>query len=283
MGLNNGRVRLSRRKMPPAADAAVAVRTATAPRAGDDQSRTADAYLPGAIRVISPQVRVAEVEGLTLVMDLPTSAFYFLDEDASRMWRELRNAEGSVVSAKEALGRGDESSRRLAGMLEAFVASCEARGFLDSDLLAPAQGVGPAPRPRGSPRRSLLTAQAWLWMLRMGFALRKKGFGAVYQRLEDGTGPGTASVTSVDVEVARAAFVRAENFYVRRRAPNDCLPRSLSLYAYMRGLGLPVVHRIGARRFPAFRCHAWVEYDGAPILDEGADVSHYTLIASILP
>ncbi|WP_422223395.1 lasso peptide biosynthesis B2 protein [Mycobacterium sp.] len=166
-------------------------------------------------------------------------------------------------------------------MLDDFVASCEERGFLDSDHLAPARDVGPTPRPRRSPRRSLLAARAWLWMLRMGFALRREGFGAVYQRLGHSASRGTANVTSVDVEIARAAFVWAENFYVRRRAPNDCLPRSLSLYAYMRGLGLPVVHRIGARRFPAFRCHAWVEYDGAPILDERADLGHYTLIASM--
>jgi len=118
-------------------------------------------------------------------------------------------------------------------------------------------------------------------MLRMGFALRREGFGAVYQRLGHGGGPGAASASSVDVQIARAAFMRAENFYVRRRAPNDCLARSLSLYAYLRGLGLPVVHRIGARRFPAFRCHAWVEYDSTPILERLADVSDYTVIASM--
>jgi hypothetical protein len=49
----------------------------------------------------------------------------------------------------------------------------------------------------------------------------------------------------------------------------------------MRALGVPVVHRIGAQRFPAFRCHAWVEYDGAPLLDDRAKVSDYTLIASM--
>ncbi|MGB6206430.1 lasso peptide biosynthesis B2 protein, partial [Mycobacterium sp.] len=243
-------------------------------------SERPETYSLGAV-VISPHVRAAEVDGLTLVMDLATSAFYFLDEDATRMWRELRSAHGSVVSAKEALGGGDESSRRLAGMLDGFVASCLARGFLDSDNLAPAHVVAPTPRPQRSSRRSLLAARAWLWMLRMGFALHRKGFGTVYQRLGHSAGPETAGATSLEVEIARAAFVRAENFYVRRRAPNDCLPRSLSLYVYMRSLGVPVVHHIGARRFPAFRCHAWVEYDGAPILDERADVSHYTVIASI--
>jgi hypothetical protein len=259
----------------------VAAPIATVSRTDDDRSGVEEAYLPGAVRVISPHVRVAEVDGLTLVMDLPTSAFYFLDEDASRMWRELRNAQGSVVWAKEALGRGDESSRRLAGMLDDFVASCEARGFLDSDHLPSVRGVRRAPRPRGSHGRSLLAVRAWLWMLRMDIALRGHGFGAIYQRLGQGAAARPGGVASGDVEVARAAFMRAENFYVRRRAPNDCLPRSLALYAYMRGLGLPVVHCIGARRFPALRCHAWVEYDGAPILDQRANVSDYTLIASM--
>lgn len=231
--------------------------------------------------VVSPHVRVADVDGLTLVMDLPTAAFYFLDEDASLMWRELRRAQGSVVSAKEALGRGDESSRRLAGTLDDFVASCEARGFLVSDHRPSACGVPPAPRRRGSPGRSLRGTRAWLWMLRIDIALRRHGFGTIYQRLGQRAGVRLGSVGSDEVEAARAAFMRAENFYVRRRAPNDCLPRSLALYAYMRGLGLPVVHCIGARRFPAFRCHAWVEYDGAPILDQPADVSDYTLIASM--
>ena len=118
-------------------------------------------------------------------------------------------------------------------------------------------------------------------MLRMDIALRKHGFVTIYQGLDRG-GEGSPNSGDVgDVDLARAAFVRAENFYWRRRAPNDCLPRSLALYAYMRRLGMPVVHRIGARRFPAFRCHAWVEYDGSPILDNRAKVSDYTVIASI--
>ncbi len=115
----------------------------------------------------------------------------------------------------------------------------------------------------------------------MDIALRRHGFGAIYQWIGQAADARAGRAAAGDVELARAAFVRAENFYVRRRAPNDCLPRSLSLYAYMRGLGLPVVHRIGARRFPAFRCHAWVEFDGAPILEQRAEVSDYTLIASM--
>jgi hypothetical protein len=215
------------------------------------------------------------------VMDLETSAFYFLDEDASRMWRELRKAHGSVPAAKEALDRGDDSSRRLVSLFDDFVASCESHGFLVSGHPPPAQGGRQAPWPQRSRSRSFLTVRAWLWMLRMDIALRRQGFTAIYERLEKGTVSGLDRIDAAGVEIARAAFLRAENFYVRRRAPNDCLPRSLALYAYMRGLGVPVVHRIGARRFPVFRSHAWVEYDGAPLLDHSAKVSDYTLISSI--
>jgi len=173
--------------------------------------------LPRYVRVISAHVRVAEVDGLTLVMDLGTSAFYILDDDASRMWNELGKAHGSVVAAKEALGRGEESSRRLAGLFDDFVASCESRGFLLSGPPPPARAVQRAPRPRRSRRRSLLTVRAWLSMLHMDMALRRHGFAAIYARLGQGAGGGPHSVDSSDVELAHAAFLRAENFNLRRR------------------------------------------------------------------
>lgn len=239
------------------------------------------AYPAGAARLISPQVRAADVDGLILVMDLATSALYFLDEDASRMWRALGNAQGSAAAAKQALGRGDGSAQRLAHRFDDFLADCAARGFLVSNDRPSVRGTSRPPRPRGSPGRSLLTVRAWLWMVRTDIALRRHGFGAVYRRFAPAGA--RAGGTAGDVEKARAAFLRAESCYLRRRAPNDCLPRSLALYGYLRGLGLPVVHRIGARRFPSFRCHAWVEYDGAPLLDQPAEVSDYTLIASMEP
>ena len=235
--------------------------------------------LPPDLRRISPHLRVADVDGLTMVMDLRTSAFYLLDDEASSMWKELRAADGSVIAAKKALGHGDESSRRLAGMFDDFVASCESRGFLLAHHPSPACGVPRRRWVRRSHRSSLLTVRAWLSMVRTDIALRTKGFAAIYERLGHTACVGPQSAGGV--ELAVAAFLRAENFYVRRRAPNDCLPRSLCLYAYLGSLGVPVVHRIGARRFPVLQCHAWVEYEGAPILDHHVKVSDYTLIASI--
>ena len=109
------------------------------------------------------------------------------------MWGELRKAHGSVLAAKEALGRGDESSRRLAALFDDFVASCESHGFLVSGHPPPTRGGGrQAPWPRRSRYRSLLTVRAWLWMLRMDIALRRHGFTAIYERLENGTASGAA-------------------------------------------------------------------------------------------
>jgi Transglutaminase-like superfamily len=229
--------------------------------------------------MVSDLLRVADVDGLIVVMDLATSAFYVLDEDASIMWTELRKAQGSVAEAKDAL-QGDGPARRLAGQFDEFVADCEARGFLNSGSRPAARVRQRAHWPRRSRGRSLLTVRAWLSMLRMDIAVRRRGFASVYERLACHAGGHLDRVDPRHVQSARHAFLKAENFYLRRNAPNDCLPRSLSLCAFMRHLGIPAVHHIGARRFPAFGAHAWGEYDGEPILDRPAITSGYTRIAT---
>lgn len=232
-------------------------------------------------RTISRQLRAVEVDGLTLVMDLHTSSFYMFDEDASRMWDELVLAQGSVVAAKDALRTGQDSSRHLVDAFDDFVATCESRGFLLSGQPNEDAGVARTHHSRPTRLRRFLTTRAWLSMLRTDIALRQKGFPAVYERFEQEKPVALHGADIGDVERARAAFLRAENFYLRRAAPNDCLPRSLALLALMRRGGIPVVHRIGARRFPSFHCHAWVEYDGTPVLEPPSQVGDYTVIASI--
>jgi hypothetical protein len=235
----------------------------------------------GRVRVVSPDVRVAEVDGLILVMDLTTSAFYILDEQASRLWHVLQRAQGSVVAAKEAVMRGEASPPKAAAEFDDFVADCEARHFLVSAHPVIACGARRAVWPRPSRHRMLLTTRAWWWMLRIDLALRQDGFAAVYRRIGHAADVGPRTVSARDVDSARAAFLRAENFYLRRRAPNDCLARSLALCVFMRRLGVPVTHRIGARRVPGFQCHAWVEYEGIAMVDPPAQAGKYTLLASM--
>jgi hypothetical protein len=73
-------------------------------------------------------------------------------------------------------------------------------------------------------------------------------------------------LNALPLSKALKGFTLAENLFIGRRAPSDCLVRSLSLYRYLRSVNIPVQHVIGVRRFP-FAAHAWVEYEGAPVLD----------------
>lgn len=168
-------------------------------------------------------------------------------------------------------------------MFDECVPSCGSRGFLPSGPL-PAARTG-----RPSALAAAIASQVVLSVRACGCGY----FAWTSHRVGTDSRPAASAwkrkrepildrqrVVSGGVDVAGAAFLRAANFYLRCRAPNSCLPRSLAMFAYMRHL-VPVMHRIGAGRFPAFRCHAWGEYDGTPILDQRAKVSDYTLIASM--
>jgi hypothetical protein len=66
---------------------------------------------------------------------------------------------------------------------------------------------------------------------------------------------------------------------VLRLLPGDtrCLTRSLVLTQLLARRGIPAKLVIGARAAPDFRAHAWVEYDGHPVLPPG-DGSYGRLI-----
>jgi hypothetical protein len=76
------------------------------------------------------------------------------------------------------------------------------------------------------------------------------------------------------------AFVTAENFTPLRKAPKDCLPRSLALYRFLLGCGFPVQQLIGVLPRP-FSAHAWVELDGTALLE--ARPPHHRVIARMSP
>lgn len=79
---------------------------------------------------------------------------------------------------------------------------------------------------------------------------------------------------------ACAAFLKAENFYVSSRAPDDCLLRSFALFRFLLRSGLPAEHVIGVRRVP-FAVHAWVECDGKVVLDDSPVRSGMTSLARL--
>ena len=69
-------------------------------------------------------------------------------------------------------------------------------------------------------------------------------------------------------EARRLAWVVSRTL---RLMPGDtrCLARSLVLTRLLARRGIPAKLVIGARAAPNFLAHAWVEYDGQPVLSPG--------------
>jgi transglutaminase superfamily protein len=193
------------------------------------------------------------------------------------MWAVLIGTADWARSRDLLVERYDVDAARLDADLERFAQRCAADG-----LLLPAQpGAGePAAAASGSARPPRFAAPTTLGALRSlaatQWALRRAGFRAVYERCAALPAGGE----DARLERAVAAFSRAENLFVARRAPDDCLVRSLALYRFLRSAGIPAQHLIGVQRFP-FLAHAWVECDGVPVLDERRRRQQFTPLACL--
>ncbi len=215
----------------------------------------------------APTVRHAEVDGLRVVLDLDTETYRVLDDAATVLWRVL-TGEADATSTFDALAREyDVDAARFGADLTAFAQRCVAERLLetaDAPDAPPADAGAAPPRARSrSAKRGMLAALTSLIATRR--ALARDGFKTTYERYA--LLPAAANAHPLDG--ALPAFARAENFFVARRAPEDCLLRSLSLYRFLRSAGVRAEHVIGVRRFP-FAAHAWVECDGSAVRDERA-------------
>ncbi|MBV8367550.1 MAG: lasso peptide biosynthesis B2 protein [Candidatus Eremiobacteraeota bacterium] len=210
-------------------------------------------------------IRYANVDGLQVVLDLTSASYYVLDDVASAMWSvvtERSDIESALVELASSFGVERE---RLRGNFDRFVTDCVARGFLEFPAPpVPVLRRAPAVRPAVVPSSGLLLAAlAWRSLIETRASLARQGFRAVYERCASLP----LTVPGAGLERAAAAFRRAENFSISRHAPDDCLPRSLALYRFLRLAGIPATHVIGVTRIP-FQAHAWVEFGGHPVLDD---------------
>lgn len=221
----------------------------------------------------SDAICYGEIDGLVVVLDLTTQAYFVLNEKATLIWKLLLQTGGDLAQTSRALGEPS-----LQSQLSSLTKDCVERGFLSSSKKA-------RPRPdqvrrRGAQRSFFLGLRAWWSLLSTAYALRVKGFSRTYReyaQLPFGAAPDALRL----LPAAQKSFLRAENFFWHRSAPDDCLPRSLALFRFLRTIGLPVVHCIGGRRFPAFMMHAWVEHAGWAVLDDPGRVKEYTRLALI--
>jgi hypothetical protein len=172
----------------------------------------------------------------------------------------------AAVSVWEAIAAGDLVARDE--VTEGFAA----RGWL---VLPGQEGIDLR---RGAGPGVDFVPVALLCLLQAFFDVRYRGFAASYQRARDAcreVPPGAGLERALD------RFQRAERFVPSARGLEDCLPRSLGLFSYLRRRGLEVRHRIGVKLYP-FGAHAWVEVPGGDVmLDDRKRVAAFTPIATL--
>jgi hypothetical protein len=216
-------------------------------------------------------LRYAEVDGLWVLLDLTSATYKVLDDSASALWSILIGRADRDVVFGDLMRRFDVGADQLAAELDDFAATCRRTGLLvDNPSVAvagPPTHLGPR---RGVPR-AVFALQCLVGTQR---ALTSRGFRDTYESYARIGQP----VPRGDLDAALTAFVRAENFFISRRAPNDCLIRSLALFRLLRASGFQVEHVIGVQRVP-FEAHAWVELGGEPLLDDQA--TRFTPLARI--
>jgi hypothetical protein len=217
---------------------------------------------------VAPHVRWAEVQGRVCLLDLRAGRYFGFDPVASFLWRRLAETRSREVVFGEMRERFDAEPDLLATDIDEFIGRALEAGHFSREAAAPDPEV---PTGRMGARR-FLTMRAW-WSL---FRTARRGFAETYSALS--RLPFREGKTALDRAVR--AFARAENFFHLRRAPEDCLPRSLALFGFLRRLGIPAEHRIGVQMFPFF-AHAWVECGGKVVHDDPSVRRRFAVIASL--
>ncbi len=230
---------------------------------------------------VPSHIRHVRVGDRVIILDIRSESYFALDPVASLMWDELTAGhdrdEYLHKLGEEIAATPEEIEDDLAG----FTGKCLARGLLTGSPGAAARDE--ARRPRRTYKR-LLTLRAWWSLARTKLALSRKGFCTTYGSALTMALAGQADGDDAGDEAlerrALAAFAAAENFFYLRKAPLDCLPRSLALFSFLRRSGLPACHCIGVRPFP-FSAHAWTECRGRVVHDDELNRNRFTVIARI--
>lgn len=235
--------------------------------------------------LVDPHVRYAEIDDRVVALQVRRDAYHVLDPLGSALFRHAaRGAIDDSALATLAQEYGCDLSQIRADAAR-FVLDCQRRELLMPHSLGEAS---PQPAKRAPPKphqrtRCAWTFLAWRKLIQVSRRLSRQGFASLYDELSHADWPCPPS-GDLQVQLAKAVscFGRAENFVFLKRAPRDCLPRSLALFAFLREVGLPAEHCIGVRLFP-FQAHAWVRCLGRVVRDSESVETVYTTIARITP
>jgi hypothetical protein len=227
---------------------------------------------------VSRNALYEEIQGLLVILDLQTEAYYILDQVGTAMWKTLLAMDDEAEALRALQNEYSVEPTRLKSDLEAFRRRCIEQGFLQEEET---EWKIDSPLYVDAGQQNLLILRAWCCLFRTARCLSAKGMSRTYQQYRRLPIPRVKFGDPDDLlKDAVAAFALAENFFLIKSAPKDCLSRSLALFHFLRSAGLPVEHCIGVRRFP-FQAHAWVEYHGRVVQDNPSRQSMFRTLARI--
>ena len=234
--------------------------------------------MPERALIAPPWIRHAHADGLLVILNLRTESYLVLDSVSTAMWSVLIGETTWADTRQILLNQYQVGPSVLDADLLSFAERCRSGELLvveDTNSLWVQHAVPAAPfgfLGLAIPIPAVLRA---VWTLyETHYYLNHNGFRYTYDRYR--RMPARPPAVSLDVALAR--FCWAEHFFVGRRAPDDCLMRSLALFRFLHEDGFPVEHVIGVSRVP-FLAHAWVECDGEPLLEECSPKPHYSSLA----
>lgn len=226
---------------------------------------------------ISPDIFQKELQGTLVLLDLRSECYFAFDSVATLMWKALLITNSQDEALETLRDKLVVNEPRLATDLEAFRGRCLERGWMQES--EPKPRILPPTLPIARRRQGFLFLRAWLSLFRTVQKLSAAGLGCVYKEYTaEPISITTSENTDALLSRALAAFAMAENFFIIRNAPKDCVPRSLALFKFLRSLGLTVEHCIGVRAFP-FQAHAWVEYRDCVLHDNPSRKLEFTTLA----
>jgi hypothetical protein len=228
--------------------------------------------------IASPWIRHAHADGLLVILNLHTESYLVLDFVSTAMWSALIGETKWDDARQMLLDHYDVAPAVLDADLLSFAERCCASELLVADRGNSLWVEHAVQKPPSKALRLAIPIPAVLravWTLYdTHHYLNRNGFRYTYELY----GRIPAGIPEVSLDVMLARFCWAEHFFVGRRAPGDCLLRSLSLFRYLKEDGFSVEHVIGVSRVP-FLAHAWVECDGEPLLEECSPKPHYSSLS----
>ncbi len=207
-------------------------------------------------------IRSAAVEDSIVLLDLDRASYSLLNPSAATIWRALRrptDRDGLVRAVHAVVG---DDLAEVNAEVGRFLEDGRARGIVAT---GPAPAAAAVRRPPAGAFR-WLHVKAALAIARTRLEVRLRRFERIYAALSAYREAPPLREASALARAERA-FLAAETLFPAPYRPNDCLPRSIALFRFLRSVGLPARHRIGVRHTPLMM-HAWVECDGAVVLDD---------------